>query len=99
MSERHASSAASSERVIDAARRVSVLLPLPLDGAYDYSVPDGVTVAAGDFVAVPLGSREVIGVVWDRPSSAVESAKLKPIAGHLDAPPLPEEQIGRASCR
>src|SRR5579864_3639187 len=91
MSERHASSAASSRRDIDAARRASVLLPLPLDGAYDYRVPDGLALAPGDFVTVPLGSREVIGVVWDRPSSAVEPGKLKPVAEHLDAPPLPEE--------
>ena len=38
-------------------RRMGVLLPLPLSGAYDYLVPEGMEVAAGDFVEVPLGSR------------------------------------------
>jgi primosomal protein N' (replication factor Y) len=76
---------------MEATRRASVLLPLPLDGAYDYRVPDGMTLAPGDFVAVPLGSREIVGVVWDRPSSEVAPAKLKPVADRLDAPPLPDE--------
>jgi primosomal protein N' (replication factor Y) len=42
---------------------VAVLLPLPLAGAYDYRVPDGVTVAVGGFVHVPLGRRQEIGVI------------------------------------
>ena len=45
-------------------RRVAVLLPLPLAGAYDYRVPEGLDLAPGDFVSVPLGARERIGVVW-----------------------------------
>jgi len=43
-------------------RRVGVLLPLPLSGAYDYRVPDGMDIAPGDFVAVPLGARAVIAI-------------------------------------
>ena len=31
-------------------RRMGVLLPLPLSGAYDYLVPEGMDLAAGDFV-------------------------------------------------
>ena len=34
-------------------------------GAYDYRVPAGMAVAPGDFVVVPLGRREIVGVVWD----------------------------------
>ena len=45
---------------------VAVLLPLPLGGAYDYRVPEGLTLADGDFVSVPLGRREP-GCCW--PSS------------------------------
>ena len=41
-----------------------VLLPLALDGPYSYRVPDGLSLAAGDYVAVPLGPRQMIGVVW-----------------------------------
>jgi primosomal protein N' (replication factor Y) len=72
-------------------RRVAVLLPLPLSGAYDYLVPDGLEVAVGDFVAVPLGPRRVAGVVWGEASDEVPSARLKPLAGTLDAPPLKDE--------
>ena len=45
--------------------RVAVLLPLPLStasgGAYDDRAPAGEALADGDFVAVPLGHREVRG--------------------------------------
>ena len=48
-----------------AAARAPVLLPLPLQGAYDYKVPAEIPVRPGDFVLVPLGRRQDIGVVWD----------------------------------
>ena len=48
----------------DGTDRVAVLLPLGLDTAYDYLVPDGEGAPEGAFVRVPLGSREVTGVVW-----------------------------------
>ncbi len=68
-----------------ASSRVAVLLPLPLAGAYDYLVPEGLAVAPGDFVRVPLGSRSLAGVVWDAEEEGgdapfVDPAKLKPIA-------------------
>jgi len=40
---------------------VRVLLPLPLGEPYDYRVPEGLTLSAGDYVLVPLGRREVAG--------------------------------------
>jgi primosomal protein N' (replication factor Y) len=74
-------------------QRVAVLLPLPLAGAYDYAVPDELELAPGDFVAVPLGSRVLLGVVWDRPQSGdeppVAASKLKPVAERIDTPPMP----------
>ncbi|MCH9012433.1 MAG: hypothetical protein IIA68_05140, partial [Proteobacteria bacterium] len=39
--------------------RVSVLLPLPLAGAYDYLAPADLALGPGDVVRVPLGGREV----------------------------------------
>jgi primosomal protein N' (replication factor Y) len=46
----------------------------------------------GDFVAVPLGGREVIGVVWGGGDPAgVAEDRLRDIAGLLDAPPMPGE--------
>jgi primosomal protein N' (replication factor Y) len=68
-------------------RRVAVLLPLPLAGAYDYAVPDDMEVAAGDFVVVPLGGREVLGVVWGDATGDVPAAKLKPVLERLEEAP------------
>ncbi|MBM3581867.1 MAG: primosomal protein N', partial [Alphaproteobacteria bacterium] len=69
---------------------VSVLLPLPLSGAYDYRVPEGAILKAGDFVTVPLGGRRLAGVVWGPGSGEVAEARLKTAGAVLPAPPLPE---------
>ena len=55
--------------------RVSVLLPLPLAGPYDYLVPADMSVSVGDFVSVPLGKRDVKGVVWGNSSYEVSEKK------------------------
>jgi primosomal protein N' (replication factor Y) len=45
----------------------------------------------GDFVVVPLGGREVVGVAWDgTPDPALPEAKLRNVASRLDAPPMGE---------
>ena len=68
---------------------VQVLMPLGLPGAYDYGVPDGMHLTAGDVVQVPLGPRQVTGVVWGPGSGEVASSKLKLVADKYDTPPLP----------
>ena len=75
------------------ADRVRVLLPLPLPGAYDYRRPAGLRLAPGDLVLVPLGRRQVAGVVWDEgpAGDGVDEAKLKQVVARLDVPPLPAE--------
>ncbi len=68
-----------------------VLLPLALEGAYTYLVPDGVELAPGTFVRVPLGPNERIGVVWSEtyPVDAVEKPeRLREIQHIYPAPPL-----------
>ena len=67
MPERRASATRRAESVprASAPARVSVLLPLPLDRAYDYAVPEGLDLAPGDLVRVPLGARALAGVVWE----------------------------------
>ena len=69
-----------------------VLLPLPLDGAFDYAIPaesEG-GLAPGDVVEVPFGPRSVIGVVWDEPPAKhADPKRLKAIRRRLDAPALP----------
>ncbi|MGA8174991.1 MAG: hypothetical protein WB839_09700, partial [Pseudolabrys sp.] len=50
-------------------RIVDVLVPVALDQTYSYRVPAGIELAPGDVVAVPLGTRESMGVVWaDNPN-------------------------------
>ncbi len=68
---------------------VSVLLPLPLGRAYTYQVPPALSLNVGDFVAVPLGVREVAGVVWDGEVDDVPPEKLKMVLARLDVPPMP----------
>lgn len=70
---------------------VAVLIPLGLPGPYDYAVPDNMVLARGDFVRVPLGPREVNGVVWGEGEGATASAKIKPVSAKLDVPPLSDE--------
>ena len=68
---------------------VSVLLPLPLGGAFDYGVPeDGTALGVGDFVAVPLGPRDVIGVVWGTGTGDVAVGKLRRVIARLEAPAM-----------
>lgn len=64
---------------------VRVLLPLALPGAYDYAVPQGLDVAAGDFVRVPLGPRQVTGVVWDAQDPPA-GGPSSPFGGTADKP-------------
>lgn len=75
-------------------RRVPVLLPLPLAGAYDYAVPDGWPMPVpGSYVLAPLGPQRVAGVVWTLESGAaappLAAARLKPLLELYSLPPLP----------
>ena len=72
------------------ARRVAVLLPLPLPEAYDYKVPAGMDLGEGDYVEVPLGPRHLLGVVWGPGAGEVSDTKLRPVAQRFDIPPMPE---------
>ena len=71
---------------------VDVLLPLALKGAYSYGVPDAMTLEEGDYVAVPLGPRQTIGVVWRSPGGDAGEARLRPVAARLDAPAMAAAQ-------
>ena len=49
------------------------------------------SLAPGDYVRVPLGPRQVIGVVWDvSAETTVEPHKLRAVAERYDTPPMPE---------
>jgi primosomal protein N' (replication factor Y) len=67
--------------------RLSVLLPLPLAGPYDYLAGPEQALGIGDFVRVPLGTRRAVGVVWGAGGLAPE--KCRAVIERLDLPPLP----------
>jgi primosomal protein N' (replication factor Y) len=70
---------------------VDVLVPVALDKAYSYRA--AMPLAPGDLVSVPLGTRETLGVVWDRDPDAPAGAgaNLKPVIARHDWPGLPEK--------
>jgi len=73
-------------------RVVPVLVPLPVPVAYSYAVPDGVHVEPGSVVQVPVGPRQLIGVVWDGENDdKLDPKKLRPITLVFDCPPLSKE--------
>lgn len=72
------------------ARTADVLVPLALDQAYSYAVPDRLDLAPGDVVVVPLGPRETVGVVWEILEGGAGRGNLKLVSGKADATPLSE---------
>ena len=72
---------------------VDVLVPVALDQAYSYRVPRELDLAPGDIVAVPLGAREAIGVVWadDVTIQPGLHNRMKDVELKLDLPPLKPE--------
>lgn len=74
-----------------AVRTVPVLVPMPAPRPYSYAVPPDMDVEPGSIVQVPLGPRQVIGVVWDAEEDGeVDAKKLRPITRAFDCPPLTE---------
>ena len=74
------------------------MLPLALPAPYDYLVPKGMQVAPGQFVVVPLGPVDYLGVVWPRPEGEkppeIERKKLREIIELVDdVPPLPRVSL------
>src|SRR5262249_35442960 len=69
-----------------------VLVPVALDQAYSYRLPEGLDLAPGDLVRVPLGAREVTAAVWGEsaPRPGLDN-RLKDIAEKLALPPLTPE--------
>lgn len=67
-----------------------VLVPMPADRPYSYAVPEGGTAPPGAIVRVPLGPREVAGVVWDGDAESLDPRRLRPISQVFDCPPIDE---------
>ncbi len=75
----------------DSFATVSVVVTAPLDGPFDYLLPDGrPRPEPGQVVAVPFGRQVLPGVVWDtRPERPVDPGRLRPLGPLLPVPPLP----------
>jgi primosomal protein N' (replication factor Y) len=74
-------------------RVVDVVVPVALDQAYSYRVPDGLELAPGDLVTVPMGTRAATAVVWaenPKPNPRL-SNRMKDVDDKLDVPPLKPE--------
>lgn len=78
-------------REAQTAESVRVLVPYPVDKAYDYAAVLDRPVQPGDYVRVPLGRREVAGVVWGEGAGDIAREKIKPVLARCDLPPLPED--------
>jgi primosomal protein N' (replication factor Y) len=60
-------------------------------GPLDYRVPEGMHVEPGSILVAPLGPRQLLGVAWEAdrlPTSEVPDARLRPLAGLVDVPPI-----------
>ncbi|RFC65105.1 primosomal protein N' [Fulvimarina endophytica] len=74
-------------------RTVPVLVPLPVDRPYSYAVPEGMEAEPGSIVQVPLGPRQVAGIVWETADGddRVDPKKLRPLTQVFDCPPIAED--------
>jgi primosomal protein N' (replication factor Y) (superfamily II helicase) len=74
----------------DSAQFADVLLPLALETAYSYRVPEGMSLSEGCYVEVPLGPRSLIGVVWALRPAVATNMKMRDVIQAFDMPPMTE---------
>ncbi len=75
------------------ASRASVLVPLPLQGPYDYLLAEGGEGQRGLVVRAPLGKREILGVVWGKAEGDIAPEKLRSATALL-----PEQRLPPSLC-
>lgn len=69
---------------------VGILLPLPLNGVFDYKIDEDAPL--GQLVRVSWGKEQQIGVVWKEGKSAdIDDIKIKHISEKINLPPLSAE--------
>ncbi|GAB5458144.1 MAG: primosomal protein N' [Henriciella sp.] len=66
-----------------------ILFPLPLPEPFDYLIPDGLNLVAGNYVQAPLGPNQRTGVVWEIVPDQPDR-KLKSLTEVYDVPPMSE---------
>ena len=75
------------QQYFDQGELVSVLTTEPLDRMLDYKAPEG-GVHLGAYVQVPLGPRQVIGVVWGKGRGGFDLKKARSVHRVLDVAPM-----------
>jgi primosomal protein N' (replication factor Y) (superfamily II helicase) len=66
------------------------MVPVAVETPYTYRAPEDLQLAPGDIVEVPLGTRDVVGIVWDDPPDpGIGHNRLRPVAAKFDVPPVP----------
>lgn len=72
-----------------------VLTPVRFREELTYLIPDGMDLASGQWVRIPMGSRECVGMVVEISDEQprIESAKMKEIAEKIALAPVPKRQI------
>jgi primosomal protein N' (replication factor Y) len=73
----------------DAEPRAGVLLPRPLKGPYDYKLPKDTNASRGTLVSVPLGTEQILGVVWGPAEGSVGHNRLREATPLAGVAPLP----------
>ena len=66
---------------------VSVLTTQPVNGLLDYSVFE-TEVKLGQYIVVPFGKREIVGIVWGDGVSNLNKNKIKKISRILPVPKM-----------
>ncbi|MHC5305933.1 primosomal protein N' [Bartonella sp. LJL80] len=77
----------------DRPKIVSVLVPMPAEKPYSYVVPEGMVAHIGSIVRVPLGPREVAGLVTDESCEQVAAKKLRPVTQVFDCPKITDDML------
>jgi primosomal protein N' (replication factor Y) len=69
-------------------KQAEILVPTATPRAFDYAVPEGMTLAPGDIVSVPLGKKQSLGVVWGEGKADIDPKKIRPVAAIYEFSPL-----------
>ncbi len=70
---------------------VAVMIGVAVDTPFSYKVPFSMELTIGSIVLVPLGTRQVFGVVWGKPKDNKAHNRLKDISKKFDTLPLSKE--------
>ncbi len=75
---------------------IDVVVPLPVYKVFTYVLPEGMPLPAiGSRVLVPVGHRDMVGMIWRSSAKRPSSIELKEVKRILDTAPLVPESLVR----